>query len=237
MPALTGPALVAAGLLVLAGAQKLLDPTMTVGALRALRLPVVAHARPGGRRRRARPRRRRHRRRRRRSSGGLVAASYLAFGAFVAAALRSGTMIGSCGCFGREETPPHPLHLVLDLALAGLAGAVAVWSPEAPVDALGDAPGQGTVLVLLVGLALYLLHAAFVELPARPQGRVAHRRATATRFIEGRSPGSMRTSSTPKSNVRRTGSSPPRRPRACTHLNARSPRVRSHSGAPGKVTG
>ena len=39
VPALTGPALVAAALLVLAGAQKLLDPTMTVGALRALRLP------------------------------------------------------------------------------------------------------------------------------------------------------------------------------------------------------
>ena len=39
MPALTGPALVAAALLALAGAQKLVDPTMTVGALRALRLP------------------------------------------------------------------------------------------------------------------------------------------------------------------------------------------------------
>ena len=164
MPALTGPALITAGLLVLAGAQKVLDPTMAVGALRALRLPSsptlvrvgagaevvlgLAAIVVGG------P-----------VLWWLVAASYLAFGAFVAAALRSGTMIGSCGCFGREETPPHPLHLVLDLVLAGMAGAVAVWSPEAPVDALGDAPGEGTVLVLLVGLALYLLHAAFVELP------------------------------------------------------------------------
>ena len=32
------------------------------------------------------------------------------------------------------------------------------------MDALGDAPGTG-VLVPLAALALYLLHAAFVELP------------------------------------------------------------------------
>ena len=42
MPALTGPAIVAAALLALAGAQKLVDPTMTVGALRALHLPSSA---------------------------------------------------------------------------------------------------------------------------------------------------------------------------------------------------
>jgi hypothetical protein len=41
MPALTGPALVAAALLALAGAQKVVDPTMTVGALRALGLPAA----------------------------------------------------------------------------------------------------------------------------------------------------------------------------------------------------
>jgi hypothetical protein len=164
VPALTGPALVTAGLLVLAGAQKVLDPTMAVGALRALHLPSspalvrvgaaaevvlgVAAIVVGG------P-----------VLWWLVAASYLAFTAFVAAALRRGTMLGSCGCFGREETPPHPVHVLLDLGLAGLAGAVAVWAPDAPVDALGEAPGQGLVLVLLAALALYLLYAAFVDLP------------------------------------------------------------------------
>jgi hypothetical protein len=164
MPALTGPALVTAGLLVLAGAQKVIDPTMAVGALRALHLPssralvragaaaeVVLGAAAiivGGA-----------------PLWWLVAASYAAFTVFVATALRRGTMIGSCGCFGREDTPPHPIHLVLDVVLATLAGAVAVWSPAAPVDALGDAPGTGVVLVLLACLALYLLHAAFVDLP------------------------------------------------------------------------
>jgi hypothetical protein len=164
MPALTGPALVVAALLALAGAQKLLDPTMTVGALRALRLPSspplvragsvaelalgVAAIVVGG------P-----------ILWALVALSYLAFGAFVVAALRQGTMIGSCGCFGREETPPHASHVVLNLALAATAVAVAAQSPGAPIDALADHPGTAVVLVGLVGLGLFLLHVAFVELP------------------------------------------------------------------------
>src|SRR5690606_18072277 len=101
MDASTAPALAIAALLVLAGAQKVVDPTMTVGALRALRLPsspllvragAAAEAALGAAAL---------------TVGGpvlwaLVAISYLAFAAFVTAALRSGTMIGSCGCFGRE---------------------------------------------------------------------------------------------------------------------------------------
>ena len=164
MPAMTAPALAVAALLALAGAQKLLDPTMTVGALRALRWPAspllvrvgsglelalgVAAIAVGGR-----------------VLWALVALSYLAFAAFVSVALRTGTMIGSCGCFGREETPPHPIHVVLDVGLVGLATAVAIGAPEAPIDALADQPADAVGLVLLVGLAVFLLHAAFVELP------------------------------------------------------------------------
>lgn len=164
MPALTAPALVAAALLALAGAQKLLDPTMTVGALRALRWPanpllvrvgsaaelvlgIVAIAAGGA------------------VAWGLVAASYLAFAAFVATALRHGTMIGSCGCFGRDETPPHRLHVGLDLALAAVAVGMAVASPAAPLDALADHPADAVAVVAAAALALALLYAAFVELP------------------------------------------------------------------------
>jgi hypothetical protein len=164
MPALTGPALVAAALLALAGAQKLLDPTMTVGALRALRLPSapwsvrlgsavevaigVAAIAIGGA-----------------VLWALVAVSYLAFGAFVLAALRSGTMIGSCGCFGREETPPHWTHVVLDGALAVLAAATAVGSPGSPLKALADDPALGAGVASLAAVAVFLLYAAFVDLP------------------------------------------------------------------------
>lgn len=164
MPAFTGPALAIAGLLALAGAQKVLDPTMTVGALRSLRLPASpALVRVGA------------------AAelalgvlaigvGGvvtwlLVALSYLAFAAFVVAALRSGTMLGSCGCFGREDTPPHWSHVVLNVVLAGVALALAGQGDGAPLDSLADEPGRGAVVAALAGVALYLLYALYVELP------------------------------------------------------------------------
>jgi hypothetical protein len=164
MPALTGPLLAAAALLAVAGAQKVVDPAMTVGALRALRLPsapllvragaaaelvlgVVAITAGGA------------------VPWGLVAASYLAFATFVVLALRRGTMVGSCGCFGREDTPPHPVHVALDLGLAAVAGAAAVLGTGAPVDAVAARPGIGLVIVGLAAVALYVLHAAFVDLP------------------------------------------------------------------------
>ena len=164
MAALTGPALVLASLLAIAGAQKLVDPTMTVGALRALRIPAsplvvrvgsavelalgVAAIAAGGA-----------------ALWWAIAASYLAFAAFVVGALRSGTMIGTCGCFGREETPPHWSHVVLNAALAGLAALVAVRSPASPLEALVEEPAIAIAVVALAVVALYLLYAAYVELP------------------------------------------------------------------------
>ena len=164
MPAPTGPALVAALLLAIAGAAKAVDPAMTAGALWALRLPssrILVRA------------------------GAaaelllgllamtagwavvwwLVAASYLAFAAFVVVALRAGTMVGSCGCFGREDTPPHPLHVVIDVALAATAAAAAVRGVGAPLDAIAAVPGEGPVIAALSLLAVVLLHGAFVDLP------------------------------------------------------------------------
>ena len=164
MAALTGPALAVASLLAMAGAQKLVDPTMTVGALRAMRVPSspllvragsaaelalgVAAIAVGGA-----------------ALWWAVAVSYLAFAAFVVAALRKGTMIGTCGCFGREETPPHWTHVGLNVALAGLAGLTAVRSPAAPLEALTAEPGVAIGVIALSALALYLLYAAYVELP------------------------------------------------------------------------
>lgn len=164
MPALTAPVLVAAVLLVIAGASKAVDPTMTVGALRALRLPSAPPVVRAGALAEA-------------AIGvlavvvggalwwSLVAVSYLAFAAFVVAALRAGTMVGSCGCFGREETPPHPVHVALDLALAALVLVAVVQGLGAPLDAMADDPGQGAVVAGLSALGAYLAYAVIVELP------------------------------------------------------------------------
>src|SRR5262249_30242976 len=46
----------------------------------------------------------------------LVALSYLMFAVFVGVALRMGAPISSCGCFGKVDTPPSGVHVVLDVA-------------------------------------------------------------------------------------------------------------------------
>ena len=164
MAAMTGPALVVAALLVVAGAQKVADPTMTVGALRALRLPAspvlvrvgslfellvgAVAIFVGGV-----------------LSWTFVAISNLAFAAFVSRAMRSGTPIGTCGCFGREETPPHWTHVALNVALASIAVAVGLTVDGAPVDDFAAHPGAAVVLVAMSALAVALLYLAFVELP------------------------------------------------------------------------
>lgn len=116
----------AAAVLAYAGAAKVLDPTMTAGALRAMRLPSapwlvrlgalaelvlgIAAVVVGGW-----------------ALWTAVAASYAAFAAFVAAALRSGRPIATCGCFGRPDTPPRARHVVANLAAAAAcAGYAAV---------------------------------------------------------------------------------------------------------------
>jgi len=114
----------AAAVLAYAGGAKLLDPTMTVGALRAMGLPArpwlvrlgaaaelalgVAAVVAGGA-----------------VLWGLVAASYVAFALFVAVALATGRPIGSCGCFGRSDTPPSIGHVALTALAALAAGAYA----------------------------------------------------------------------------------------------------------------
>ncbi len=119
------PAWAAAGLLALAGGAKLLDPTMTAGALRVMGLPSAGWLVRAG------------------AAGELVlgiaavvvggpalwcavALSYAAFAVFVLAAMRSGRPIGTCGCFGRVDTRPMPWHIALNgmLAVAALAYAL-----------------------------------------------------------------------------------------------------------------
>jgi hypothetical protein len=154
------PALVAAGILALAGAMKVVDPTMTAGALREMGLPSspelvrlfalgelvlgVLAVIVGGT-----------------VVWTLVAASYIAFGMFVVAALRSGAPIGSCGCFGRADTPPHWLHVVIDV---GIWLAVVTWvarMEQAPLDELTDHGGDGAVAVAAALAIIAFVFAGF----------------------------------------------------------------------------
>jgi hypothetical protein len=95
----------------------------------------------------------------------LVAASYAAFAAFVVVALRTGAPISSCGCFGKVDTPPSIVHVVLDVAFAGVAAAAAFTGAVALPDVLADQPLLGIPFVLLLVIGCSLVFLAFTSLP------------------------------------------------------------------------
>lgn len=150
-------------LLFAAGGAKVADPTRTAGALAALgwvvppavvRLGALAEAALG-------------------AAGvvmggpavaALVALSYAGFAGFVALALRSGTPVGTCGCFGRADTPPRAAHVVADLALAAGAAVAAATDPVPLVDA----PGTAWPLAAALAACAY---AALTRPEARPPSR------------------------------------------------------------------
>jgi len=153
-------------LLGLGGALEVRNPAGTVGALRAMGLPASP---PGVR------------------LGGAVAviislgavvwldrplalavsASYLALSAFVAAALTRHVPLQSCGCFGRQDTPPTVGHLALNLAAAVVAGVVglAPGSRGWPSVHLRAEPVVVTLFVILTASALAFAYLALTAIP------------------------------------------------------------------------
>lgn len=164
MGAWAGPFLVAALLLIAAGALKAYDPVTTTGALRQAGLAVppiavrvgggvevvigVAAIVTGGA-----------------IAAGLVALSYVLFTAFVVLALVRHIPIGSCGCFGKIDTPPSPIHVVLNVAAIVTATAVALGSGGDIGDVLADQDLLGLPFLLLVATATYLAFLALTTLP------------------------------------------------------------------------
>jgi hypothetical protein len=157
-----GPFLVAVALLMAGSALKLQRPAQTAGALGAMGLPrsttlvragavvelVVGVAALAGTR----------------AGAAAVALSYLAFTAFVGAALTRRVPVGSCGCFGGIDTPPSVLHIVVNLAAAASAAAAAV-SPRSLTSALAPHPWGGVPFLLLVAAAAGLAFVALTDLP------------------------------------------------------------------------
>lgn len=155
-------AAISLGLLAASGVAKLADPAPTTGAMRTAGLPasrsisyvlgvleaVSATAAL--------------------AFGGLslVAAAilYLAFGVFTFAAVRNRIPIQSCGCFGREDTPPNVVHVVYNLAAAGAITATAGLG-VVPVD--WSLPSVD--LVLYLGFAAMGVAASYLLLTRLPQ--------------------------------------------------------------------
>ncbi|MCJ7436152.1 MAG: hypothetical protein MUP97_00085 [Acidimicrobiia bacterium] len=159
-----GPFAIAATLLLVGGLAKAWRPTDTAHALRGLGVPVPPFAvRLGGlveaavglsalvRGDRV--------------SAILVALSYLAFSGFVIVALARHAPIASCGCFGRLDTPPSTVHVVLDLG-ALLAAVTVVFEPGVGLSrVLRDQPLAGVPFLLLVITGTFVAFVAMTLLP------------------------------------------------------------------------
>lgn len=155
------PFLAAAGLLVVAGLPKVADPLPLVRALRVAGMPVPrvlvrafalaevaiggwAVVAPG------------------RASSALVAAAYLVFTLFVARVLARGGVLGSCGCFGKADTPATRTHLVLTAA----AALVALWATIDPPR--GVWTGVDAAMVTTVALGAVIAFLAWQVLAVLP---------------------------------------------------------------------
>jgi hypothetical protein len=109
------------------------------------------------------------------ATAALVALSYLAFFVVVAYARWRGGPLATCGCFGRPDTPPTALHLVIDLVLAAAAAAVAVGAtPENTLRLeLAHQPWAGFPLLFVSGVGLWLTALALSALAALTATRQA----------------------------------------------------------------
>lgn len=137
-PTVTLPAVVAQavaavslGLLAASGMAKLTDPAPTTGAMKSAGLPAsrtisyalgvtetlaaVAALVVGG------------------PVVAVAAVLYLGFTVFTFGAVRKRIPVQSCGCFGREDTPPNYIHVVYNVVASASLLVVAALS-ESPVD-------------------------------------------------------------------------------------------------------
>ncbi len=159
-----GPFLIATLLLAAAGVAKAYDPATTAGALRQAGLPVppavvrvgggleaavaVLAALTGAT-----------------GAAAVVAVSYLAFTGFVLFALAKRVPIGSCGCFGKVDTPPSWLHVAVNLVAAGCATAVALRNDGGFASALADQPMLGVPFLVLVAVGVYGTYTVLTVVP------------------------------------------------------------------------
>ena len=164
MNAAAGPFTIAALLLAAGGIAKTLSPGDTTNAIRAIGLPAAPLlVRTGGLLEAA--------------LGGvaiatgarvpaiLVGLSYLAFAAFVSVALRRGTPIATCGCFGKADTPPSLVHVAVNIGAAVAALVIAIDPGDGLADVVRDQPLSGVPYLLLVVVGTYVAFLALTLLP------------------------------------------------------------------------
>lgn len=85
---------------------------------------------------------------------------YAGFAAWVAVALRSGAPLTSCGCLGRDDTPPTVAHITLNVVGALVSSVAAVGAPLDLAFGIGGLATGGAVLVAVFLAYVILTDAA-----------------------------------------------------------------------------
>lgn len=162
MIAIAAPLYVATGVLIVAGFAKLRSPSATASSLRELRVPApLTAARLLGAYEvllgvaaiiTAAP-----------VLWGLIGLSYLGFSGFVVWALADSSRVGSCGCFGSEDTPATTGHLIFN----AVASAVAMLTALNPVSlsSFDGSAFDAAVAIILIATGTALSIAALTVLP------------------------------------------------------------------------
>ncbi|MGH8958600.1 MAG: MauE/DoxX family redox-associated membrane protein [Acidimicrobiia bacterium] len=94
-----------------------------------------------------------------------VAVVYAGFAAFVALAMGRRLPIASCGCFGKADTPPTWIHLMMNLT--AVSGAVTFATADGPSlpSVLAEQPLAGIAYVGFLGIGVYCLYLLLSEVP------------------------------------------------------------------------
>lgn len=100
-----------------------------------------------------------------RLSAALVAVSYAGFAVFVAVAMARGLPLASCGCFGRIDTPPSAVHLVIDAVAVAVSITVASDPGDGLRRVLEDQPARGVPYAVLAIAGTAAALAALTALP------------------------------------------------------------------------
>ncbi|HLH47091.1 MAG TPA: MauE/DoxX family redox-associated membrane protein [Acidimicrobiales bacterium] len=94
-----------------------------------------------------------------------VAASYLAFCAFVLVARARGGALASCGCFGTPDTPPTLSHVAVDAVAAAAAATVAAAGRTGLLGpVLAHQHDHGWPLAVLAAVLAWLAYLVLVPL-------------------------------------------------------------------------
>jgi hypothetical protein len=159
---LSGPFLIAALTLCVAGVAKLRSPAPAAGALRAARLPgneavvrvfaagelalgIAAAVSPGT------------------AIAAALACVYAGFAGLVLILHRRGA---ACGCFGEALTPASRAQSAISAALALVCAVAAAGETHGVGWVLGRTPATAASLVVGVAAAVFALVLAYSELPA-----------------------------------------------------------------------